>query len=52
MVAKMIKIKSVNGTPDLEVWHLLKCMLNYLNVGGMSSEENETTPAIFVTSSK
>jgi hypothetical protein len=37
----MIKIKSVNGTPDLEVWHLLKGMLNYLNVGGMSSEEND-----------
>ncbi|KAJ7825991.1 hypothetical protein B0H14DRAFT_2596190 [Mycena olivaceomarginata] len=40
-VAKMIKIKSVNSTPDLEVWHLLKGMLNYLNVGGMSSEEND-----------
>ncbi|KAJ7787493.1 hypothetical protein B0H14DRAFT_2629298 [Mycena olivaceomarginata] len=40
-VAKMIKIKSVNGTPDLEVWHLLKGMLNYLNVAGMSSEEND-----------
>jgi hypothetical protein len=37
----MIEIKSVNGAPDLEFWHLLKRVLNYLDVGGMSSEEND-----------
>ncbi|KAJ7850509.1 hypothetical protein B0H14DRAFT_3664790 [Mycena olivaceomarginata] len=34
-VAKMIEIKSVNGAPDLEFWHLLKRVLNYLDVGGL-----------------
>lgn len=44
MVAEVLILKTRSGDPDLDTWNYFKQMLELLDVDGMSSEEEGTSP--------